>query len=163
MRDFSDTLILYISVYIIALLPVVLVGYKMGEDSILEELNESNAIIESLQNENHKKELKYTAQVSDLKNEIETIKTSYNNSINSVNEQSATRLLESERRAEYYRQQASSCSTLSRNAGDYTARLDRQLTEGINLVRELSELIKHRDEQLKIVGEQLKLDRELME
>lgn len=159
MSEHIYTIWLYISTMILA----VVSGYKIGETSVLEELNKSNAIIESLQKENHKKELKYTVQVNDLKNEIETIKTSYNNSINVVNKQSADRLLESERRSEYYRQQAKSCSTQSRDFAEYTTRLDRQLTEGISLVRELTELIKYRDSQLKLVGEQLKLDRELME
>lgn len=135
-------------------------GYSKGEEYIL---SKQNSVMLELKEQNHLKELEYTNKIKDLENEIKNSEVNYSNSIAKLNKSNADGLLESQHRAEYYRRQAETCSTQSRTFADYTARLDRQLTEGISLVRELSELIKHRDNQLKQAGEQLKLDRKLME
>lgn len=148
--------------YILLVYPIGYIGYLYGINSVKEELEESNKIADSLEKQNQKQELEYTSKIKELESEIKITKINYSNSISEYNKQSSDKLLQSERRAQYYRQQAESCSTQSRNFAEYTARLDRQLTEGINLVTELTELIKLRDKQLNQVGEQLKLDRELI-
>lgn len=135
------------------------IGYYIGGNSVL---RKQDSVVIELQEQNHKKELEYTAKIEDLKYEVETIKTSYSNSISELNKSASDGMRKSEARAEYYRQQAESCSAQSRDFAEYTAKLDRQLTEGISLVRELTELIRYRDKQLEQVGNQLRLDRELI-
>lgn len=154
-------------VYIIGISIVLLAfsynwGFHRGESSIAAEINKSNQIIQEIQNNNHKKELEYINKVKELENDIKIAEINYSNSISDYSKLNADRLLQSENRAQYYRKQAESCSSQSRDFAEYTARLDKQLTEGIYLVRELTELIRYRDQQLKQVGAQLQLDRELI-
>lgn len=137
-------------------------SYKLGQQNVLIELDKQNALVLELEKQNHKMELEYTSKIKDLENEINNSEVNYSNSINELNKHISDGMLESERRAEYYRRQAESCSSKSKALADYTAKLDRQLTEGVYLVRELTELIKYRDKQLEQVGNQLRLDRELI-
>lgn len=95
-----------------------------------------------------------------LAQEILNYEQKYQNSINNIKSEYSDRLHKSEERALYYQSMSTKvnskgCTTAS--LANHTARLDKQLTEGINLVRELRELIKLRDSQLRQCGEQINL------
>lgn len=152
----------YIIIGFVSLISGYYFGYNICSLEFEKQIQESNLIIQDLQKANYKKELDYSYQIDELINEIQIYKNKYTNSLSAINKQSSDRLHESENRAQYYRKQAESCSSQSRDFAEYTAKLDKQLTEGINLVKELTELIRLRDEQLKQVGKQLKMDRELV-
>lgn len=137
-------------------------GYNITTLEFEKQIQESNLIIQEMQKANYRKELDYSYKVTELEKEVAQAKINFSDSLSAINKQSSDRLLQSENRAQYYRKQAESCSSQSRDFAEYTAKLDRQLTEGIDLVRELTELVKLRDEQLKQVGKQLKMDRELI-
>ena len=62
-----------------------------------------------------------------------------------------SKLQQSESRSKVYKRQAESSEAERRSLAIYTARLDKALTEGIQLVEELSATIKLRDEQLKFI------------
>ena len=84
----------------------------------------------------------------------------YNTNLNNIKSEYSDRLRQSEQRALHYQSMSTKtngerCSTA--DLANHTARLDRQLTEGINLVRELRELIKFRDNQLRQCGNQIRL------
>lgn len=141
-------------------------GYSYGTSNTEliynKEINRVTSIIIKLQQENEKLTANYYNKVSSLTQELYNAKQDYTNKFNSINNDVSNQLLQSKSRAEYYRKQASSCSIKSRNLAEHTAQLDEQLTKGIILVKELRELIKYRDNQLRTVGKQLLLDRELI-
>ena len=97
---------------------------------------------------------------STLSQEIINNEQTYKNNLYTLSSEYNDRLHESEQRANYYKSLSAQvnpkgCSTT--NLANHTAKLDRQLTEGINLVRQLTELIKLRDEQLRKCGTQINL------
>lgn len=129
-------------------------GYKKGSDEQkLEYLSQRDKYISNYLEQ--KKE--YEQQISYLEDKILQDNKTYYNELNNINSSFADRLSESERRATYYKQLAqqtnSNCSLST-----HTARLDRALTEGIQLVRELSKHIELRDSQLRRVGEYLETE-----
>lgn len=97
---------------------------------------------------------------SKLTQEILNNEETYKSNLSNLRISFNNRLHESEQRADYYRQLSTktdgkgcSISVLA----DYTAKFDRQLTEGIDVVKELTELVKLRDKQLQQCGEQVKI------
>lgn len=72
------------------------------------------------------------------------------------------RLRESEKRASVYKSLSEAGAAERVDLARHTAELDRSLTEGIQLVEELSETIRLRDEQLILVGQQITNDRQLI-
>ena len=72
------------------------------------------------------------------------------------------RLLQSTRRADMYRDQAEADAVARRNLAEHTARLDRALEEGRELVGELATALRFREHQLKMLGEQLMANRQLL-
>lgn len=74
----------------------------------------------------------------------------------------ASRLRDSSERASIYQRQAQAGTVEQRGLASHTAKLDLALVEGIALVRELTETIGLRDQQLILVGEQIQNDRRLI-
>lgn len=137
-------------------------GYHVSNLEFEKQIQESNSIILKMQKDNYEKELKYSYEITELQNEIKKHQTSFSDYLSALNKQSADRLRQSDNRAQYYRKQAEACSTQSREFAEYTSKLDRQLTEGISLVEELTGIIKLRDKQLEFLIKQAQLDRELL-
>lgn len=129
-------------------------GYTKGSDEQkLEYLSQRDEYVKSYLEQ--KKE--YERQISYLEDTILQENKTYYEELNNINRSFADRLSESEQRATYYKQlaqQAGSGCSLS----THTAKLDRALTEGVQLVRELSKHIELRDSQLKRVGEYLETE-----
>lgn len=71
------------------------------------------------------------------------------------------RLSQSARRAEVYRVQAEAGTASAGDLAAHAARLDRALEEGRGLVRELRSALGLREDQLRLLGQQLKSDRRL--
>lgn len=71
------------------------------------------------------------------------------------------RLLQSDKRANYYQRLAKGGAVEQANLASHAARLDRSLEEGRRMVAELSATLRQRDEQLRAVSTQLKNDRSL--
>lgn len=134
-------------------------GYSSGSNEVkLQYQNQLNQYKEEVK----KKELKYAKENSKLKDEILLVKRNYESKLTMLNNTHSEQLQKSNSRAEYYRKQANSASKC-RSLATYTARLDRTVTEGITLVKLLSEHIKLRDNQLRQVGKQLQQEREFIE
>lgn len=96
---------------------------------------------------NHEKEL----ELQELKQKISEQEAL----IASANASYADSLQQSEARSAIYQRKASASEAERRSLAAHTARLDKALTEGLRLVKELSGTIKLRDEQLKFIGKYL--------
>ena len=72
------------------------------------------------------------------------------------------RLLQSEKRADVYKRMSQAGTTERGNLASHAAQLDRSLEQGRQLVRELRETLRFRDEQLKAVSAKLVADRKLL-
>lgn len=73
------------------------------------------------------------------------------------------RLLSSSNRSSVYQRQAESGESECRSLASHAARLDRSLEEGRSLVRELGSTLGLRDQQIIMLGNQIKSDRKLLE
>lgn len=118
---------------------------------------EQLAQIQKLESAYHEQEKKYQKETESLVVRITQAKETYSKQLLVIEHSYADKLLKSEQRASLYKQMSGSSKCSCNSLADYSARLDRNLTEGINLVRELRELIKLRDEQLKQCGKQFQL------
>lgn len=154
--------ILYIGVVVFLIASTIYtykLGYSSGSNNVkLQYQNQLNQYKEEVK----KKELKYAKENSELKDEIILVKRNYESKLTMLSNTYSKQLQESNSRAEYYKQQTNSTSKC-RSLATYTARLDRSLTEGITLVKLLSEHIKLRNNQLRQVGKQIQQEREFIE
>lgn len=82
--------------------------------------------------------------------------------IDALNDNFNDQLQQSEGRAAVYQRLASSTESERKRLANHAARLDKALTEGIRLVKELSGTIELRDEQLRFIGKYLKDTYELI-
>lgn len=141
-------------------------GYSYGSTKTdLKYTNQLNAYYEKLDKLNEyirTKEYEYNQQVSNLQSNISKITADYEAKLAGSNKLLSDRLQLSDKRAQSYREQVKTCSIESRDLAEHAARLDKKLTEGLSVVEELRELIKLRDNQLRALGKQLQLDRELV-
>ncbi len=134
-------------------------GYKAGSDNVT---NQYESQIKQYKARVKQQELLYAKENAKLKDEVILVKRDYESKLAVLNHSFSNQLQKSNRRAEYYRRQASN-STKCRSLATHTAKLDRAVTEGINVVEELSMLVKLRDNQLRQVGKQIKQERQLIE
>ena len=134
-------------------------AYNQGFDSCNKQFNEykkSQLLLTlNLEEKLHEQEKEYKTKTDNLLVEVEKAKDSYNNRLLHLEHDFTDKLHKSEQRASLYQQMSrtnGSCNTLA----SHSARLDKQLTEGINLVRELRNLVELRDNQLRQCGKGLK-------
>lgn len=90
--------------------------------------------------------------MSSLSSDLTETRLKYENSINQLKSSYADELLKSQQRAELYQRLAQSDQAKQRDLAIHTARLDRSLTEGRELVKQLTETIRTRDKQLRALG-----------
>ena len=114
-------------------------------------------MFDKLEEQYREQEKKYFKETENLVVQVAETKETYTQQLIDLERVYSGRLRESEKRASLYKQMSanSKCSTV--NLADYTARLDRTVVEGRKLVKELTELVKLRDSQLRQCGEQIKL------
>ena len=74
-----------------------------------------------------------------------------------------SRLLNSDKRANYYQRQAQGSAAERNDLASHAAQLDRSLEEGRQLVRELGETLRLREQELISLGQQIKADRNLFD
>lgn len=89
--------------------------------------------------------------------------TAYTKAINDIASSYNTRLQQSAKRSGIYKQQAEGSDTDRADLASYAAKLDRSLVEGKAVAGELRETVKFRDEQLKVLGQELLNTRKLLE
>lgn len=141
-------------------------SYNQGKQSVqakwdketIEHLEQLN----TLKQEYIEKENVYLAEINKIKEDYINVQKDYNNQLSSIKSDYSARLYESEQRYLSYKQKSTNskgCSDIANLSG----KLDRTLTEGILLVRELTETLKLRDSQLKQLGEAYKASMNLSE
>ena len=130
-------------VYFVIILGIFVIGYVAGKDNAtakfnkeLKGYNDALAEIRKTNAEALKKHNEYQQQ-----NEIGLLelKAKYENNIYNLRAEYSDRLRKSEERGDMYRERVSSASLECRTLAEHTSRLDRTLTEGRELVRELRE------------------------
>lgn len=153
--------ILYGLLGIFLVIGLYLKGYNNGvNDTTLKwqkETAERISVIKELEEKYSQQVKKYEAETHRLSDKLYEQELSHAREVASLNASYASRLLQSEQRIEVYKRMSSTKDNSCQNLASHTARLDKQLTEGIDLVRELRELIKLRDSQLRTINEQFKL------
>lgn len=131
-------------------------GYHSGKAKVTAEYNQEKVQylnqISSLQLQYRAKETQYNEDLNKVKAEYAKAREDYIHTISELESSYSSRLQQSEQRTMLYQRKATDskgCSTLA----DLSGRLDRSLTEGISLVRELRDTIKLRDSQIKVLRE----------
>lgn len=135
------------------------VGYSAGSSEVRQQWVAEQKANTAKVNElkvNYEEQLnEYRQKTDSLSKEIYDTRTQYDNRIATIKSDYTNRLLNSEQRASVYKRMSEAGKCTSDDLSAYTAKLDRSLTEGRELVRELRELIKLRDQQLNQLGKEL--------
>lgn len=135
------------------------VGYSAGSAEVRQQWVAEQKANTAKANElkvNYEEQLnEYRQKTDSLSKEIYDTRTQYDDRIATIKSDYTNRLLNSEQRASVYKRMSEAGKCTSDDLSAYTAKLDRSLTEGRELVRELRELIKLRDQQLNQLGKEL--------
>lgn len=135
------------------------VGYSAGSSEVKQQWvaeQKANTVKVNELKVNYEEQLsEYRQKTDSLSKEIYDTRTQYDNRIATIKSDYTNRLLNSEQRASVYKRMSEAGKCTSDDLSAYTAKLDRSLTEGRELVRELRELIKLRDQQLNQLGKEL--------
>ena len=157
----------WILIGVTALGAVALFSYSLGQKDVQAEWRKETIRIQSEMlkvEEVHKKALQeYIVKNSNLQKEIIDVKKDYESKLRNINNEYSVRLSESEQRAKIYKRMSEQGKCQSSNLSDYTTRLDRSLTEGRDVVKQLRELVKLRDAQIQQIGNTYKAEHTLME
>lgn len=124
---------------------------KLKDAEYIAELRETISELEW----NHRQE---TTRIS---YELSQANEAHARSVAALDAEYALRLSDSEKRAEIYQRMSDSGSTQSANLASYAAQLDRSLEEGRRLVKEFRATLEQRDQQLRLLGQQILSDRQL--
>lgn len=132
-------------------------GYNVCSKEFTAYKQKQQSIVQQLESSYREQEKKHQQETEKLVVRITEAKETYSKQLLVIEHSYADKLLKSEQRASLYKQMSRNTTCSCDNLADYSTRFDRSLTEGIYLVRELRELIKLRDEQLRQCGKQLQL------
>ena len=136
-------------------------AYTCGFDACNKEFiaykQEQLITVQKLENEYREQEKKYQSKTQDLVQQITASKENYHTQLLAIERSYANKLQQSESRANLYSQMSRDSDSSREYLAHYTAKLDRTIVEGRQLVTELKAIIELRDEQLRQCGEQLKL------
>lgn len=108
------------------------------------------------------KEVEHRAETRRISDELVETQTKFAAELAALRIDFGDRLRESDSRAEIYQRLADSGATQRANLASYAAQLDRSLVEGRQVVGELRATIVQRDRQLRLLGQQITADRELI-
>ena len=120
-------------------------GYDACQSKYREELLKQQV-------ENQQKEQAFNETINNLTVNLTETRIRYENTVNKLKSTHANELLKSEQRAELYKRYSETDKAKQRALAEHTARLDRSLTEGRELVKQLTETIRTRDAQLRALG-----------
>ena len=120
-------------------------GYDACQSKYREELLKQQV-------ENQQKEQAFNETINNLTVNLTETRIRYENTVNKLKSTHANELLKSEQRAELYKRYSEADKAKQRALAEHTARLDRSLTEGRELVKQLTETIRTRNAQLRALG-----------
>lgn len=143
------------------------IGYNAGFNKVTQQWEKDKANYQSefnkLKQEYLLKEEKYKKENLSIVLELNEAKQKYEKDLISINNSFNNKLLLSEQRATVYRNQAKAGEVERENLATHAAQLDKTLTEGQQVVRELRSGIELRDNTIEKLIAQLKNDRKLLE
>lgn len=113
--------------------------------------------------ENAKAEVIHRHEDTRIANDLSELETTHAGTVARLDAERNERLRLSRERASVYNREAESGAAGSQRLASHAAELDHALEEGRGLVRELSETVGQRDEQLKLLADQINNDRSLLE
>lgn len=120
-------------------------GYDACQSKYREELLKQQV-------ENQQKEQAFNETINNLTVNLTETRIRYENTVNELKSAHANELLKSKQRAELYKRYSKADKAKQRALAEHTAKLDRSLTEGRELVKQLTETIRTRDAQLRALG-----------
>lgn len=143
------------------------IGYNVGFNEVTQQWQKDKEKYQSefnkLKQEYLLKEEKYKEENLSIVLELNDAKQKYEKDLININNSFNNKLLLSEQRATIYRNQAQAGEVERENLAAHAARLDRTLTEGQQVVKELRSGIELRDNTIDKLISQLKNDRKLLE
>lgn len=143
------------------------IGYNAGFNEVSQqwekEKSKYRSEFDNLKKEYQIKEELYKEKNTSIILELNEAKQKYEKDIAYLNGSYTDKLRLSEQRASVYRNQAKAGEVERENLAAHAARLDKSLTEGQQLVRELKSAIELRDSNISTLIQQLKNDRKLLE
>ena len=150
------------SIVIVLILAVIKAGSMYSDYSVLRYKESQAQEIAILKKEIAAKERQNTELTQ--QHAIDILKASqlHEKAITAANTEHIGRMRKLEERAAYYKHLSESAGASCDDLRSITTRLDRRIEEGRLLVIELRERLVLRDEQLRIIGQQLVADRELL-
>lgn len=135
-------------------------SYSLGQRNVREEWQKETIKFQNEMlkvEEIHKKALQeYIDKNNNLQKEIVDVKENYEAKLRNINDEYSVRLSESEQRTKIYQRLSEQGKCQSTDLSDYTAKFDRSIVEGRQVVKLLRETLELRDRQLRQIGEQLK-------
>lgn len=141
--------------------------YKRGAESVQaewdQEVRDRIDAVKAIEAEYRTKEKEYRDELAKINHELYEARRVHEVAISELRSEYTDRLHKSESRARVYQRQAESGAAECRGLASHTARLDRSLEEGRELVMQLIQLIGFREQQLTLVGEYLLADRRLLD
>ena len=141
--------------------------YQHGKDVVRAEWEEDtakrNKAMQDLQDRYDLLSLDHKAKSETYARSLEEQKNAYETRLAELSADTDRRLRLSETRASVYQRQAEGGEVERRDLASHAAQLDRSLEEGIQVVGELQSLVGLRDQQLIILGQQIRADRTLLE
>ena len=143
------------------------VGYSAGSAEVKQQWvaeQKANTVKVNELKVNYEEQLsEYRQKTDSLSKEIYDTRTQYDSRIATIKSDYTNRLLNSEQRASVYKRMSEAGRCASDDLSAYTAKLDRSLTEGRDVVKQLRELVKLRDAQIQQIGNTYKAEHTLME
>lgn len=165
----KDTYIKFISVFFYLPLAGLCIWflYSKGQASIQEEWDKEKAHTEQILKEVESKYaelLEEHIQFSSLvATTLEDKDKQYEESIISIRSDFVGRLRQHEARVQMYERQAQAGSVEASSLASHATELDRNLEQSIRSIEELAATVRLRDEQLILLGSQIKADRAILE
>ena len=147
---------------LVALVTGAVLGSNYSSYQYEAQLAQAEAQASALLLENTKRQADYMLMVQQLSYEVQEAKQKYEASLMDASSEYDDWMRKSQERASHYQQQAQSCSTRVSALVQRTSALDRQLAQGVLVVRELRSLVELRDRELAAAKEQMIKDRELI-
>ena len=169
-------ILIKIGKYLIYMIPVIIVvvllwmlysdGYHKGEKHTQslwdKDKLEYSQQIQKLQSEYQAKEQEHQKESLLINEKLSSLEQNHEKAIATIKSDYASSLQQSEQRAEVYKRQASSGTIGCQRLAGYATQFDRSIEQGRSLVREFSETLKQRDEQIIQLSNQIKSDRKLI-
>lgn len=158
---------LIIAVICLVLFCIYSVGKSAGMGAVQKKWDEQVKLdkerIATLKEEIRSQEHEHQIETTRITDELAQAKQKHTEELAAQQRYFDSRLLNSDKRANYYQRQAQGSAAERNDLASHAAQLDRSLEEGRQLVRELGETLRLREQELISLGQQILADRKLFD